>query len=125
MLLSDHDNGIWTNGVVLTFDFVVDDLKRYFSNKAPQGAYEVIKRYLLRHGFVHLRDTDYKNAHITKYDTVDILYRFSLENKWFPYCIRKLNISPNVIVLDISADVQALRDDAWAKEHLDQSVTNT
>lgn len=118
MSLSDHDKGLWENGVILTFDFVVEDLKRYFSEKAPQGAYKVIKKYLLKQGFVHLKDTDYKNTEITKFDTVDILYRFSRENKWFPYCVRKLNISPNVITLDISEDIQALRDEEWAREHL-------
>lgn len=117
VLSSNNEKGLWANGVVLSFDLVVEELKQYFSEKAPQGAYEVIKKYLLKHGFEHLRDTDYKNEHITKYETVDILYRFSRENKWFPYCVRKLNISPNIITLDISEDIQALRDERWAEEH--------
>lgn len=120
MLQFDQKKGIWVNGAVLTFDFAIEDLKQYYSATAPQRAYEIVKKYLVKHGFSHLKDTDYKNQFITKYDTVDILYQFSLKNKWFPYCIKKLIISPNIITLDISKDIQALQDEKWAKKHLDR-----
>ena len=109
---------LWENGVVLSFDFVVDDLKTYYSETSPQGAYEVIKNYLLKNGFEHLKDSDYKNAHIDDLETADLLYHFSRENKWFPYCLKKMDISPNVIKLDVSRDIWAFRDEEWAEQHL-------
>lgn len=109
---------LWENGVVLSFDFVVDNLKTYYSETSPQGAYEVIKNYLLKNGFEHLKDSDYKNTHIDDLETADLLYHFSRENKWFPYCLKKMDISPNVIKLDVSRDIWAFRDEEWAEQHL-------
>ena len=102
----------WARGVVLSFDFVTKDLKDYYSKNSPQGAYEVLKRFLLKNGFEHLRDSDYKNKFMDKVDTVDLLYSFSRDHKWFPHCINKVNISPNITALDISNDIKALGDEA-------------
>lgn len=109
------DKGIWTNGVVLSFDFVVDDLKIYYSETAPQGAYEVIRSYLVKNGFEHLKDTDYKNESIDDLETANLLYHFSVKHKWFPFCLKKMDISPNVEKLDISTDIWAFRDEEWGK----------
>jgi virulence-associated protein VapD len=112
-VLQSKDNGIWANGVVLSFDFVVDDLRIYYSETAPQGAYEVIKSYLLKNGFEHLKDSDYRNENIDDLETAELLYHFSINNKWFPYCLKKMDISPNVIKLDVSADIRAFCDEEW------------
>lgn len=109
------DKGIWANGVVLSFDFVVDDLKIYYSETAPQGAYEVIRSYLVKNGFEHLKDTDYKNESIDDLETANLLYHFSVKHKWFPFCLKKMDISPNVEKLDISTDIWAFRDEEWGK----------
>jgi len=106
----------WARGVVLSFDFVTKDLKDYYSKNSPQGAYEVLKRFLLKNGFEYLRDSDYKNKFMDKVDTVDLLYSFSRDHKWFPHCINKVNISPNITALDISNDIKALGDEDWKKE---------
>lgn len=112
------DRAQWSNGVVLSFDFNVADLKTYFSEKYPQMAYKVIKDFLIKNGFEHLKDSDYKNQGLDDISATELLYDFADENKWFPFCVRKMDISPNVIQLDISHDLQAVRDDDWAKEHL-------
>lgn len=104
--------------MVSSFDFVVDDLKTYYSETSPHGAYDVIRTYLLNNGFEHLKDSDYKNIHMDDLETADLLYHFSRENKWFPYCLKKMDISLNVERLDVSRDIWALRDEEWAKEHL-------
>ena len=117
---SSKEKCIWTNGVVLSFDFAVDDLKVYYSQTAPQGAYEMIKSYLVKNGFKHLKDSDYKNEKIDDLETVDLLYHFSKKNKWFPFCLKKMDISPNVIKLDIAMDIWAFRDDEWGKEREEQ-----
>lgn len=120
-----EDKGIWANGVVLTFDFVVDNLKVYYSSTAPQGAYKAIKSYLIKNGFEHLKDSDYKNEKIDDLETADLLYHFSVKNKWFPFCLEKLDISPNVIKLDVSADIRAFCDEEWGKEQEEKSRKNS
>lgn len=120
-MLQSKGEGVWTNGVVLSFDFVFDSLKVYYSETAPQGAYEVIKSYLVKNGFEHLKDSDYKNEKIDDLETVDLLYHFSMKNKWFPFCLKKLDISPNVIKLDVSTDIWAFRDEEWGKKQEEKS----
>lgn len=120
-----EEKSIWSNGVVLSFDFVVEDLRVYYSENAPQGAYEVIKAYLLKHGFEHLKDSDYKNETIDDLETADLLYHFSISHKWFPFCLKKLDISPNVIKLDVSADIQAFRDEEWGRKRVEACEKNS
>jgi len=62
-----QEKGLWARGVVLSFDFVTQDLRDNFSNSSPQGAYDVIKAYLVKNGFEHLKDTDYKHDSINKF----------------------------------------------------------
>lgn len=116
-----QEKGLWARGVVLSFDFVTQDLRDNFSNSSPQGAYDVIKAYLIKNGFEHLKDTDYKHDSINKLDTVDLLYQFAQNNKWFPYCIKKVNISPNIATLDISEEIKAFQDEDWKKGRQSQT----
>lgn len=106
----------WTNGVVLSFDFDTAKLKRYFSATSPQGAYSVIKNFLKKNGFEHRKDSDYVNGNIDKVTTVDILVEFADKNKWFPICVNKMNISPNVATLDITEELEQLVDTEWKAE---------
>lgn len=108
--------GVWANGVVLSFGLAVDALKTYYSAVSPQGAYEVIRTYLIKNGFEHMKDSDYRNDSIDDLEAADLLYHFSIKNKWFPFCLRKMDISPNVIKLDVSADIQAFRDEKWGRQ---------
>jgi virulence-associated protein VapD len=121
----DKKFDLWGNGVVLSFDFVVESLKTYYSKTSPQRAYDVIKSYLEKNGFEHLKDSDYRNENIDDVETADLLYHFSCENKWFPYCVRKMDISPNVEKLDVSRDIWAFRDEEWAEQHLAQECEAT
>jgi len=107
---------LWMRGVVLSFDLDTAKLKSYFSKTSPQGAYDVIKRFLLNNGFEHKKDSDYVNVNIDKVATVDLLVDFADENKWFPLCINKMNISPNVETLDISIQIERLTDKEWKKQ---------
>lgn len=87
---------LWENGVVLSFDLDTKMLRRYYSDKSPKNAYGEIKKMLKREGFEHKKDSDYVNEEIDKVKTVIIIEEFSQENKWFPLCVNKINISPNV-----------------------------
>ena len=108
-----RNESLWRNGVVLSFDLSIAKLKDYFSNSSPQGAYDIIKRFLLNNGFEHKKDSDYVNTNIDKIDTVDFLVDFSEDHKWFPLCVNKMNISPNIETLDITTQLEGLIDEEW------------
>lgn len=121
---SDKEHDIWKNGVVLTFDLKISDLEKYYSQKSPKSAYGVVKSFLVKNGFEHRKDSDYKNGKINKIETLRLLFDFSKKNPWFLFCLQKLDISPNVHKLDISKDLMAFRDEEWAKQHLAKDKTN-
>ncbi len=103
----------WENGVFLTFDFPINDLKKYYSYKSPQNAYTVIRKYLVKNGFEALGDSDYRNYNIDKLQTLRLLNKFSKNNKWFPFCLDKLDIAPNLEKLDVSPQIKLLGDETF------------
>lgn len=113
---NSRSKGLWTNGVVLSFDLSTIKLKDYFSKTSPQGAYDIIKRFLIKNGFEHRKDSDYVNSNIDKVSTVDLLVDFSDRNKWFPLCVNKMNISPNIETLDVTAQLEGLIDEDWKNQ---------
>ena len=104
---------LWKNGVVLSFDLDTKLLKKYYSKTSPQNSYRDVKKYLKENGFGHTKDTDYVNNTIKKVDAIILLKKFSKENKWFPICVNKINISPNIVSLDISLQINKLTDEKW------------
>ena len=104
---------LWKNGVVLSFDLDTKLLKKYYSKTSPQNAYRDVKKYLMENGFGHTKDTDYVNNTIKKGDAIILLKKFSKENKWLPICVNKINISPNIVSLDISLQINKLTDEKW------------
>lgn len=107
----------YEKGVILSFDLTVNNLRKYYSYKSPQGAYEKISRYLIANGFEKLKDSDYRNANITLRQTVVLMNDFSENNKWFTLCLNKLNLSPNIPKIDISDDLKLLHNDnEWQRQ---------
>lgn len=115
---------VWKNGVVLSFDLDTIKLRDYYSKTSPQGAYEVIKHFLKKNGFKHEKDSDYVNDKIDKITTAKLIYNFSKSNKWFPLCINKMNISPNVESLDISLQIVQLADKKWKAKKDKENLLN-
>lgn len=114
----------WDNGAVLSFDLYTNNLKKYYSSNSFQNAYRDIKNFLLKNGFEHLKDSDYLNKNIDDVQTAKIMRNFGIKNKWFPACINKLNISPNVEKLDISDNIKNLVDLDWLKEKDLENLTS-
>lgn len=108
-----YNKDLWKDGVVLSFDFVVSNLRQYYSKSSPQNAYTVVKQYLLNNGFTHIKDSDYINPSINILQTRKLLYKFETKNKWFPFCVRKVIISPNIKSLDITQNIKKLQDKDW------------
>ena len=98
-------NDTWPNGVVLSFDLDTKLLKKYYSINYT-GAYKIIKNFLLKNGFEHNQDSDYINPNMTRVDAVDTLVDLSYKYTWFPLCVKKVNLSPNVEVLEVSNEIR-------------------
>lgn len=111
-----QSNSEYKNGTILTFDLSINNLKKYYSKTSPKNAYRYIKNFLLKNGFEHLKDSDYLNKNIRDVETSLLMLDFGANNKWFPLCVEKLNISPNVERLDISDNIKNLVDEDWLKE---------
>lgn len=104
-------------GVVISFDFVIENLKRYYSEKSPQGAYAVIAKEFENCGFEKLGDSDYRHNTMSEDNALKLIARFSEKEKWFPVSINKLIISPNVPNLDVSDTIKKLYTDIeWKNE---------
>lgn len=101
-------------GVVISFDLVIDNLKRYYSEKSPQGAYAVIAKEFESKGFEKLRDSDYRHRTMSEADALELISEFSKREKWFPVSISKVIVSPNVPKLDVSDTIiEFFADTEW------------
>lgn len=114
-------NSIWDNGVVLSFDLVVSDLRQYYSKSSPQNAYTVIKQYLVNNGFTHIKDSDYYHTKLDVVDTQKLLIDFEKKHKWFPFCVGKVIISPNVKSLDVTQSIKKGQDKNWLAQRQAQN----
>ena len=76
----------------------------------------MMKRYLLDLGFQHKKDTDYVHEEMDRITLVGIWIDFIEGNKWFPFCLNKLIISPNIMELDIAEELQQLGDEEFKKK---------
>jgi virulence-associated protein VapD len=108
---------LFGSGVVVSFDFIIEQLRHYYSETSPQGAYAVIERAFVKQGFEKLKDSDYKHDSISEAKALKIVADFAKQEKWFPVCINKVIISPNVPSLDISENIKAFyTDDEWKQK---------
>ncbi len=115
--IKSGDNSFFKRGIVVSFDLVTADLKKYYSETSPQGAYEVIARAFKKQGFEKLKDSDYRHDTMNKKEAAKFIADFSEKEKWFPASVGKLIISPNVPRLDISDTVkQVFADRDWINE---------
>lgn len=104
-------------GVVVSFDLIVENLRRYYSEKSPQGAYAVIANEFESHGFEKLKDSDYRHNTMSKKDAAKLIADFSQKEKWFPASISKVIISPNVPQLEVTNEIKGLYSDVdWINE---------
>lgn len=110
-------------GTVLTFDFVIEELKTFYSPVSPQNAYREIKMYLLQFGFEHLKDSDYKHPELSMEQSLSIIREYAKNNKWFAPCLKKLNLSPNIPVLDVSGELKLMYcDEDWLNSKRDSLI---
>ncbi len=56
------------------FDLRIKDLERYYSSKAPKGAYQRIKMFMTNHGFAHAQYSGYHSSKkMTDLEVVDLV----------------------------------------------------
>ena len=110
------------NGSVVSFDLDTEKLKIYYSKNSPQGAYDIIKRHLIKNGFVHQKDSDYLHLDMDIEDTAKVILKFAQTNKWFPLCVNKVNVVPNVKTRDLLPRISEYLDIDYQKEKEDEAL---
>ena len=73
--------GRFQTGVVVSFDFVYNDLRHYYSQTSPQGAYAVIEQVFVSEGFQKLGDSDYKHDTMDEAMALKIIADFAKKEK--------------------------------------------
>ena len=104
-------------GILLTFDFRTEDLRKYYSKTSPQGAYTVIERFLVKNSFEKIKDSDYITLKLSKTKVLRLIDEFAKEHKWFPLALKKLSALPFIDNWDISQSIKTSHiDKAWQKQ---------
>lgn len=98
-------------GVLLTFDFIINNLEKYYSYKSPKNAYREIGKFLTENGFEKTKDSDYISLEINRKKAYRLINEFAKEEKWFALCIKKVSITPIKDVFDISDVIKSLHTD--------------
>lgn len=76
------------------FDLRVKDLKEYFSETNPTGAYGKIRDYLLKRGFSHEQYSGYHSKYkTTDLEIFDLVREMSREFVWLPYCLNHFEVT--------------------------------
>lgn len=95
-------------GVMLTFDFKIEDLKKYYSFTSPKNAYKVVGEYLVKNGFEKTKDSDYVSYSNNLESSIEILDAFSEKFKWFTPSLTKLSVTPITQIWDLSHEYKSL-----------------
>ncbi len=119
-----QSNNLWKNGVVLSFDLDTENLRKHFNQKHPENAYSVIRRFLEKNGFEHLKDSDYKHHTLDKIDSFDLLRQFTDNHEWFRLSLSKMILSPNITQLDITAELTSPKPQTEAKQKQKAPIPN-
>lgn len=78
----------------LYFDLRVKDLKEYFSETNPNGAYGKIRDYLLERNFSHEQHSGYHSKYkTTDLEIFDLIRGMSRELSWLPYCLNHFEVT--------------------------------
>lgn len=78
----------------LYFDLRVKDLKEYFSETNPNGAYGKIQDYLLKRNFSHEQYSGYHSKYkTTDLEIFDLIREMSHELSWLPYCLNHFEVT--------------------------------
>lgn len=72
----------------LYFDLRVKDLKEYFSETNPNGAYGKIRDYLVKRNFSHEQYSGYHSRYkTTDLEIFDLIWEMSRELPWLAPCL--------------------------------------
>ncbi len=78
----------------LYFDLRVKDLKKYFSESNPNGAYGKIRKYLEKREFSHEQYSGYHSKYkTTDLEIFDLIRDMSREFPWLPYCLNHFEVT--------------------------------
>lgn len=73
----------------ITFDLDTKELEKYYPTENWRNAYDVIKKHMVRHGFVWLQGSVYTSkGTLTTAEVTDILLELTINNPWLNLCMR-------------------------------------
>lgn len=78
----------------LYFDLRVKDLKEYFSEINPNGAYGKIRDYLIKRNFSHEQYSGYHSKYkTTDLEIFDLIREMSREFPWLAFCLNHFEVT--------------------------------
>lgn len=78
----------------LYFDLRVKDLKKYYSETNPNGAYGRIKGFLLNRNFSHEQYSGYHSQYkTTDLEIFDLIREMSREMEWLAPCLNHFEVT--------------------------------
>ena len=92
----------------LYFDLRIKDLRTYFSESSPKGAYAQIQRFLTAHGFTREQYSGYHSvSKTTDLEIFDLVREMSDSFPWFHHCVNRFevtNVGANHDLTELFAD---------------------
>ena len=71
---------------------------------------------------MHQKDSDYLHLDMDIEDTAKVILKFAQTNKWFPLCVNKVNVVPNVKTRDLLPRISEYLDIDYQKEKEDEAL---
>ena len=76
------------------FDLCIKDLREYFSETNPNGAYGKIRDFLLNRNFTHEQYSGYhSNYKTTDLEIFDLVYEMNKEFSWLGHCLNHFEVT--------------------------------
>ncbi len=92
----------------LYFDLRVKDLKLYYSEVNPNGAYRKIHDFLLKHNFSHVQYSGYHSEYeTTDLEIFDLVHEMRKQFPWLDKCLNHFevtNIGANHDLMQLFSD---------------------
>jgi len=74
----------------LHFDLDINKLKEHYPNKNYTEAYNDIKKFLIKNGFEHKKDSDYiSKEKLYSHDIQDMIEHLTIKYNWLKTCCKK------------------------------------
>ena len=86
----------------INFDLTIEQLKQFYSESNPKGAYGKISRYMKKNGFSHRQWSGYiSDRTMSKSDLIDFTMKLHQEFPWLIECENSMDATVITSIFDI------------------------